>query len=553
MLKKDIEKYALHNAVKYGGKANPGAVIGKLLSEHPGLKDKMKDVAKEVNEVLKEVNKMKPEEQLKKLEEIAPELLEKKEKVKTHELPELENAHEGKTVMRMAPYPSGPLHIGNTRPYILNDEYTKKYKGKLLLVLDDTIGSEEKNVTKEAYDMIPEGLKWLGIEFENKIIYKSDRLEIYYKHAEELIKKEKAYVCTCDSETLRSNRAEMKICNCRQQTVEKTLDEWKKLFTTYKKGEAALRIKTSMDNPNPAFRDRVIFRICERSHPRVGNKYRVWPLLDFSWAIDDHLLGITHILRGKDLMIESDMEKYIWDIFGWKHAELIHTGLVQIDGVKISKSKAKKEVESGLYSGWDDPRTWSLQALKRRGILPEAIRAFSLSFGVNANEITVPVDSLYAENRKIIDEKSNRYFFVENPKKIKIEKAPAMTAELDLHQDFKERGKRVLHTKDEFYVADELKNGQVYRFIHLFNFKDSRFISAEHDASLNAKLIHWLPANEDNAEVEIVMDDGSIRKGLAEKGVKHLKSDDEVQFERFGFCRFDRKEAGKYVFWLTHK
>ena len=110
-----------------------------------------------------------------------------------------------------------------------------------------------------------------------------------------------------------------------------------------------------------------------------------------------------------------------------------------------------------------------------------------------------------------------------------------------------------MHTKDEFYVADELNKAQVYRFIHLFNFKDSRFISAEHDASLNAKLIHWLPANEDNAGVEIVMDDRSIRKGLAEKGVKHLKSDDEVQFERFGFCRFDRKEAGKYVFWLTHK
>ena len=101
------------------------------------------------------------------------------------------------------------MHIGN-KIHILNDEYTKKYKGKLLLVLDDTIGSEEKNVTKEAYDMIPEGLKWLGIEFENKIIYKSDRLEIYYKYAEELIKKEKAYVCTRDSETLRSNRAEMK-------------------------------------------------------------------------------------------------------------------------------------------------------------------------------------------------------------------------------------------------------------------------------------------------------------------------------------------------------
>ncbi|MDI6738138.1 MAG: glutamate--tRNA ligase [Nanoarchaeota archaeon] len=552
MLKHDIEKYALHNAVKYNGKANAGAVLGKLLSEKPELKEKMKDVARDVNSVIKDVNAMKPNEQLEKLQKTAPELLEKKEKPK-HELPELKNAHKGKTLMRMAPYPSGPLHIGNTRPYILNDEYTKKYKGKLLLVLDDTIGSEEKNVTKKAYGMIPEGLKWLGIDFENKIIYKSDRLEIYYKHAEELIKKGQAYVCFCNTETLRKNRAEMKICECREATVEKTLDEWKKMFNHYKEGDAALRIKTSMEHPNPAFRDRVIFRICEREHPRVGNKYRVWPLLDFSWAIDDHLLGITHILRGKDLMIESDMEKYIWDIFGWKHAELIHTGLVQIDGVKLSKSKAKKEVESGLYSGWDDPRTWSLQALKRRGILPESIRAFSLSFGVNQNEITVPVDNLYAENRKLIDKTANRYFFVEYPKKVKISNAPLMKAEIDLHQDFKERGKRVFETSDEFFVADSLAKGRVYRFIHLFNFKDLKFMSKEHDASLNAKLIHWLPANEENADVEILMDDGSVKKGLAEKGVKHLKEGEVIQFERFGFCRFDRKEGGKYIFWLTHK
>lgn len=553
MLKDDILKYALHNAVKYNGKANPGSVIGKLLSEHPELKDKMKDVAKEVNSVIREVNAMKPDAQLKQLKEIAPELLEKKEKPKTHELPELENAVDGKVVMRMAPYPSGPLHIGNSRAYLLNDEYTKKYNGKLLLVLDDTIGSEEKNVRKEAYDMIPEGLKWLGIEFDPKILYKSDRLEIYYKYAEELIKKGQAYVCFCNTETLRKNRVEMKICECRECNVEKTLDEWKKMFNHYKEGEAALRIKTSMEHPNPAFRDRVIFRICERTHPRVGNKYRVWPLLDFSWAIDDHLLGITHIMRGKDLMIESDMEKYIWDIFGWKHAELIHTGLVQIEGVKISKSKAKKEVESGVYFGWDDPRTWSLQALRRRGILPEAIRNFSISFGLNQNEITVPVDNLYAENRKLIDATSNRYFFVENPKKVKIENVPEMDAELDLHQDFKERGKRKLHAKSEFYVADELKKGKAYRFIHLFNFKDLKFISKEHDASLNATLIHWLPVEEDNVNVEIVMDDGSIKKGLAEKDVKHLKEGTEVQFERFGFCRFDRKEADRYIFWFTHK
>ncbi|HII16159.1 MAG TPA: glutamate--tRNA ligase [Nanoarchaeota archaeon] len=553
MLTDDILKYALHNAVKYGGKASPGAVIGKIFAEHPELKEKSAEVAKEVNAVIKEVNKAKPDAQLKQLESLAPELLEKKEKPKTHELPELNNAVDGQVVMRMAPYPSGPLHIGNARPYLLNDEYAKKYNGKLLLVLDDTIGSEEKNITKEAYDMIPEGLKWLGVVFDPKLIYKSDRMDIYYKYAEELIKAGKAYVCFCDSETLRTNRAEMKICEHREATVEKTMDEWKKMFTEYKEGEAALRIKTSMDNPNPAFRDRVIFRVCEREHPRVSNKYRVWPLLDFSWAIDDHLLGITHVMRGKDLMIESDMEKYIWDIFGWKHAELIHIGLVQLEGVKISKSKAKKEVMSGEFSGWDDPRTWSLQALRRRGILPEAIRMFSLSFGVNPNEITVPVDSLYAENRKMIDASSNRYFFVDNPQKIKIANAPEMDAELDLHQDFKERGKRKLHAKQEFYVADELKKGKVYRFIHLFNFKDGEFVSKEHDTELNAQLIHWLPANEGNAETEILMPDGTLKKGLAEKDVKHLKIGDEVQFERFGFCRLDRKEKDKLVFWYTHR
>ncbi len=551
-MKAQIEKYALHNAVKYGGKANAGAVIGKLLSENPELKHKMKDVAREVNDIIKEVNKMKPNEQLETLQKIAPELLEKKEKVKTHELPPLENAHEGKTVMRMAPYPSGPLHIGNTRPYILNDEYTKRYKGKLLLVLDDTIGSEEKNITKEAYDMIPDGLKWLGIEFEDKILYKSDRLEIYYKYAEELIKKGQAYVCFCSQKKLRQNRAEMKICECREATVGKTLDEWKKMFNHYKEGEAALRIKTSMEYPNPAFRDRVIFRICERKHPRVGNKYRVWPLLDFSWAIDDHLLGITHILRGKDLMIESDMEKYIWGIFGWKHAELIHTGLVQIEGVKLSKSKAKKEVESGEYKGWDDPRTWSLQALRRRGILPEAIRAFSLSFGVNANEITVPVDNLYAENRKLIDEKANRYFFVENPKRVFIENAPSMSAELDLHPEYKKRGKRILKADTDFLLSDELEDGKVYRLIHLFNFKDGKFVSKEHDVSLNAKLIHWLPANDNNVETEILMPNGDVKKGLAEKNVKKLKEGEIIQFERFGFCRLDKK-GDKYVFWFAHR
>lgn len=329
------------------------------------------------------------------------------------------------------------------------------------------------------------------------------------------------------------------------------MENWKKMFTM-KEGEAALRIKTSMEDKNPAFRDRVIFRICDRPHPRTKNKYRVWPLLDFSWAIDDYLLGITHIIRGKELMIESEMERYIWKIFNWKQPEIIHTGLLQIEGIKLSKSKSKKEVEQGIYSGWDDPRTWSLQSLKRRGFRPEAIRFFCLSFGVNQNEITVPVESLYSENRKLIDKEANRYFFIVNPTKIKIENN-ANETEVDLHPEFPKRGKRKFKIGNEFYVEDKLEKNKNYRFMHLFNFKDDKFTSKEHDPNLKAKIIHWLPVDDELVNVEVVMDDGSVIKGFGEKGLRKVKEDEVIQFERKFFARCDKKEKNRMVFWYTHK
>ena len=172
-----------------------------------------------------------------------------------------------------------------------------------------------------------------------------------------------------------------------------------------------------MKHPNPAFRDRVLFKISEREHPKVKKKYTVWPTLEMSWSVDDHLLKVSHIIRGNDLMIESDMERYIWDIFGWKHIEIMHTGFVKIEETegKISKSRAREEVKSGKFIGWDDPRTWSIQSLARRGIRAEAIRKFVEEIGLNKQDITVPIDSLYAINRKLIDLEADRYYFVDEP------------------------------------------------------------------------------------------------------------------------------------------
>ncbi|MDD5651282.1 MAG: glutamate--tRNA ligase [Candidatus Nanoarchaeia archaeon] len=548
-----IRKYVLENAVKHDGKAVLGAIIGKLINEDPSIKNKLKEINKDIQKVINDVNKLSLEKQTEELNKIAPELLEKKEK-QEFKLKELPNVSKN-MVMRIAPFPSGPLHIGNARIAILNDEYCKKYKGKLILVIDDTIGSEEKQIAKEAYKLIPEGLDFLDVNYDKEIIYKSDRLDIYYKYAEELIKKDKAYVCSCSSEQIRENRQKGLECKCRSQSIEETLKKWKLMFDKKtKEGSFVLRIKTSMQDKNPAFRDRVLFRISEREHPKVGTKYKVWPLLEFSWAIDDHLLKVTHVIRGNDLMIESDMEKYIWDIFGWEHAVLLHCGLLQLEGVKISKSKAQKEVKSGEYSGWDDPRTWSLQSLKRRGIKPEAIRNFLLQFGLNQNEVMAPIDGLYSENKKLIEKDADRYFFIDNAKKIKIKNIPKTIkiAKAPLHPDYPKRGFRKLEINDEFYISDDLEKNKVYRFMHLFNFKNNEFLSLNYDQKLEAKMIHWLPVSKDLVNVEVLMVDGTILKGFGEVDLKNVKEKTIVQFERRFFAILDKKDKNKLQFWYTH-
>jgi len=558
-LEKTIEKYALLNAFKHDGKAAPGSVIGSVIQEMPEAKDNMKELAMKVNQTIKRINSMSAEEQKESLEKEYPELLEKKE-IKERTLPELKNVGR-EVIMRIAPYPSGPLHIGNAKQLVLNDEYAKKYDGKLILVYDDTIGSEEKNITKEAYELIKEGAEFLGCNISHEY-YKSDRLEIYYKYAEELIKKGKAYVCFCKSEDLRHNRANGIECSCRNASVEKNLEEWNNMMENYNEGEATLRLKTDMQHKNPAFRDRVLFRISEREHPKVGNKYRVWPLLEFSWAIDDHLLNITHILRGTDLLMESEMEKYIWDIFGWHHKEIIHTGMLQIEGIKISKSKSKKEVLEGIYIGWDDPRTWSLQSLRRRGIKPLAIRKFCLDSGLSMNDVTVPIDNLYSKNREMIEMDANRYFFIEEPVEIKIENAPKQEVDLNFHPDFLQRGKRIFKTHEDFFITnkdfEQLKESKLYRLMDCLNFKKAGhkfvFDSLEYEnyKDKGEKIMHWLPAKE-TVKVEILMDDAKVVKGLGEEGIKKLKQNETVQFERFGYCKFDGIVKGVYEFWYSHK
>lgn len=549
-----IEKYAVENALKYNGECKTSSVLGKVLSKNPELKKRTKEVKNKVEEVSERVNSLELKEQ----EDIAEKYeYKEKEGKEEAELPDLPEAEEGKVVMRMAPFPSGLLHLGNARMAILNDEYTKKYDGKLILVLDDTAGSKEKMPVEEAYKGIPEDLEWLGVDFD-EIIYKSDRIDLFYKYGEKFLREGWAYVCTCEAEKLREYRKKGEECSHRGQSPEKNLELWEKMLQgEFEEGEAVVRLKTDMKHKDPAFRDRVLLRISELDHPRVGKDYKVWPMLEFSWAIDDHELGITHVLRGKDLVMEDKMERFMWELLNWKEPEILHHGLFSIEGIKMSTSQSKKKINSGDYSGWEDPRTWSLRSLKKRGFEPEAIRNFVLELGMSENNITVPIDTLYKHNRDIIDEKANRYFFVPDPKKIKIEEAPEKTAKLSLHPDFEDRGFRELESNDELFIPKEDLDNGFLRFKGLFNaeIKGDKAIykSGDHKKALkrNSPIIQWLPPN--SIECKVIMPDGEKVKGLAERNLLNLEEGDIVQFVRFGFVRIDRIEDGEVKAYFTHK
>ncbi len=577
-LELEVRKYVLDNAVRYEGSPTVKSVMSAILGARADLRPRAKEVKELVERLVPEIKKMPWDEQKQELLDIAPEMLKVDSDLveESGELPELSNVDKWpRVVMRLAPFPSGPLHIGNARMVILNDYYVKRYNGELILVFDDTIGSAEKVVEPDAFEMIPEGLEYLGVEW-HRTIYKSDRLELFYKYALDLIERNEAYVCDCDADVWRKqHKAKKKACQCSTLSIEDNLARWEKMLDgNYPERGAAVRIRTGMADPDPAMRDHVILRISESEHPRVGTRYRVWPLLEYSWGIDDHELGVTHIIRGKDLVKEGKIEQHIWNIYGWQHPELIYYGRLKFQDARLSKSKSRKEVLEGVYTGWDDPRTWSIQSLEKRGIHPNAVRKAMLDLGLSIVDISISMKTVYSENRKLQDASAPRMFFVEAPLWIELVGLPAeiKEAEAPVHPDFPDRGVRHIplgRSSDSAVPVvagiserdcERLTSGEMFRLKDLANFtlKKGRkpraiFHSVEVDdlRSAGGSIIHWIP-KKGAVQIEMTMIDGGIVIGFGEPSIMGLENGTFLQFERVGFARiFDVGDPLRVAF--AHK
>jgi len=547
-IRREALRWALANATEHGGKADLKAVVGKLVAELPGWRSKIRELSEIAREAVAEVNTWSREEQLLQLKKIGPVKRQKHEGRRgLSDLPDIHKYRE--VVTRFAPNPNGPLHLGHVRTALLSHEYARRYKGKFILRFEDT---NPENTMLEMYELIKRDLRWIGLSWDEEYA-QSDRVELYYKYAERLISEGKAYVCTCKIERFRKLRDRGEACPCRDLPPDEHLGRWERMLAgDLSKGEAVVRIKTSMDHPNPAVRDWPALRPVTRPHPRVGERYSVWPLYNFSAAIDDHEMGVTHVIRGKEHEVNEQRQRILYEHLGWSYPTAVQHGRLTMPGMPLSKTQTMRAIQRGELSGYDDVRLGTVAALRRRGFVPEAIRQLMLDIGLTLVDSSLSWETLYAYNRKIVDRMANRYFFVPEPVEMLVHHAPKLReVRLRLHPNRPESGERILplEWRGDALVfrlsgrdAASLKKGQVFRLKDLMNVKlveKGKVLEADFQGMEvgEGPKLHWVSGCA--VWLEVVMPDNRVERGLAEPAVAGLQTGVVVQFERYGFARID--------------
>ena len=378
---KKIKAYALKNALAHDGKAMQGPVISSLFNE--GLKKgEVGKYAKKISEIILEVNSLLIDEQKKEFEKLEKKVHEREVR---EGLEELSNAKKG-VVMRFAPSPSGPYHIGHAMTACISFLYFKKYGGKFYVRIEDT---NPENIYTPAYRMLKDESDWL-FDKKAKIIIQSERMEIYYDYIKKLIKKNAVYVCTCSQERFRKFIDEKKNCPCRKNSIEENMKKWEKMLDKSKNGfkeeEAVIRFKSDMKHKNPAMRDFPLARINLTKHPLQGNKYRVWPLMNLCVSVDDIEMKMTHIIRGKDHRDNAERQRMIFAILKKKFPWTAFLGKIHFKDMELSTTKMRQAIEKHEFKGWDDKRLPTIASLRKQGYKPQAFWKFAEQVGLSESD-----------------------------------------------------------------------------------------------------------------------------------------------------------------------
>ncbi|QAU13632.1 glutamate--tRNA ligase [Halorubrum sp. BOL3-1] len=551
------EAAALFNALKHGSDPDVGAIMGPIMGENPEFRPHGDEIPGILAPVVNDVAGMDEAERRERLGELAPERLaglEADEEADEHVLPDLPNAEDGEVVMRAAPNPNGPWHVGHARMPAVIGTYKERYDGEFICRFDDT-DPETKRPDLDAYDAILEDIEYLGFE-PDRVICASDRLETYYDHARELIDLGGAYTCSCSGDEFSELKNAGEACPHREKDVETVREEFAAMVDgEYGSGEMVLRVKTDIEHKNPALRDWVAFRMIDTPHPREeAAEYRCWPMLDFQSGVDDHLTGVTHIVRGIDLQDSAKRQRFVYDYFGWEYPEVLHWGHVQVDeyDVTLSTSTIKGLIEDGELTGWDDPRAPTIRSMRRRGIRGQALVDSMTELGMSTSDVDLAMSSVYANNRDLVDDDANRYFFVRDHDDAPAAELPVVDGDATapdaghppLHPDHGDRGDREVPAGRVVVESPDLpvEGGRVWlKGYGCVRYEGDKLVFLDADIDVvrdgDVDVVHWAPADE-GLETLLRTVTGDVR-GIAEPALAGVDPDTVVQFVRVGFARTD--------------
>ncbi len=361
---------------------------------------------------------------------------------------------------RFPPEPNGYLHIGHAKALEIDFGTAELYGGLCNLRMDDTNPTKED---EEYVEAIKEDIKWLGHDWGDRFFYASEYFEQMYEFAIELIEKGLAYVCELTPEQMKEMRGDINTpaqSPFRDRPIEESLDLFKRMRAgEFEDGSMTLRAKIDLASGNFNMRDPVIYRINRLPHHRLGTTWCIYPMYDFAHPIEDALEGITHSLCS--LEFENHRPLYDWvvnNISVETKPRQIEFARLGITHTVLSKRKLRNLVETGLVSGWDDPRMPTLCGLRRRGYTPNSIREFHARNGVS--KVNAVVDFAFLEYclREDLNKTANRAMAVINPIKLVIDNYPddmTESFEVENNPEDPNSGTRTVTFSKELWIDKE--------------------------------------------------------------------------------------------------
>ncbi|MGB8656329.1 MAG: glutamine--tRNA ligase/YqeY domain fusion protein [Candidatus Zixiibacteriota bacterium] len=366
----------------------------------------------------------------------------------------------GRVHTRFPPEPNGYLHIGHAKSICLNFGMAAEFGGKCNLRFDDTNPSKEE---VEYVESIKEDVRWLGFDWEDRLLYASDYFEQMYQYAVQLVKDGKAYVCDLSADEIREYRGTLtepgKNSPYRNRSMQENLD----LFQRMRAGEfpdlsRVLRAKIDMASPNLNMRDPVMYRIVHAEHHRTGSQWCIYPTYDWAHGLEDSIERITHSIC--TLEFEDHRPLYDWylDQLGAYHPQQIEFARLNLNYTVMSKRKLLRLAQEGYVSGWDDPRMPTICGLRRRGYTPESIRTFCERIGVGKRDSVVDIALLEHCLREDLNKRAPRVMAVLHPLKVIIENYPeGQVEELDAvnNPEDASTGTRIIPFSRRLYIEKD--------------------------------------------------------------------------------------------------